>query len=413
MTLPGYTGAKIGRGGRLALRLPPLCCITQRNAGRRSHPSAVHEAVHIDMKIIAEIGVNHDGDVARALALVESCKRLGADYAKFQVFDSSKLVTKDAKRAAYQAEALGEGTQQDMLRKLELGNDDFRRIHAHCEKIGIAFLATPFDLDAARFLIDDLGCGTVKVGSGDLDNLPLLLTIASRGVDMIVSTGMSDYDEVTLSVGAIAYGRMMHARGEKFGLESRFPGTEDMRQALAAGAPSGLTLLHCTSEYPATHPTLNMRAITAMREMFAPIPIGFSDHSTDDVAAIMAVCFGAVMIERHITYDRTAVGPDHAASLDEPAFARMIEAIRTAEAALGFAEGRKVMSSGEKAIRGIARKRLVAGRDLKAGETLTLANTLLKRAPDGIAAGRIGEVLGKELAADASQDTPIVEGMLR
>jgi N-acetylneuraminate synthase len=363
-------------------------------------------------KIIAEIGVNHDGDLDRALALVDCCARLGVDYAKFQIFSAAKLVTDSAERADYQVKAVGVGSQRDMLRKLELSEADFRCIHDRCRSVGIKFLATPFDYDAACFLIEDLNCDTVKIGSGDMDNAPLLMAIASRGADMIVSTGMSDEREIEQACKFIAYGRTLHRKGLPFGPTSNYPSQAILDLDFNHSKAEGLTLLHCTSEYPAAHAALNMQAISAMFSQFSPIPLGFSDHSTDDVAAIMAVTLGAVLIERHLTYDRAAAGPDHAASLDEAGFARMIAAVSLTEAALGQNGGRKSLSVGEQAIRRIARKKVVAGRNLKAGEILTLANTTLKRAPRGIAAGQMGTVLGKQLRADVSADTPIDEAMI-
>jgi sialic acid synthase SpsE len=360
------------------------------------------------MKIIAEIGVNHDGEVAKALALIEACARAGADYAKFQIFQASSLTTANAARATYQADALGGGSQLDMLRALELSYADFRHLKRRCDEIGIQFLATPFDEQSALFLIDDLGSHTVKIGSGDLDNLPLLIRIASRGVAMIVSTGMSTNDDIELAVDAMAFGRLAHRDGRD-PLNGPFPSRTDLA---SAGSELGraeiarfLTLLHCTSEYPATHATLNMRAIPAMRDIYAPIAIGFSDHSTDDVAAIIAVTLGATVIERHITYDRAARGPDHAASLDEAQFTRMVSHIRNAAEGLGSKV--KSLSSGERAIRAIARKRIVAARALPAGHVLTLSDIALKRSPEGRAAADLFKVIGQALANDTDIDAAI------
>ena len=357
------------------------------------------------MRIIAEIGVNHDGSEARAIELVEACARAGADAAKFQIFSTDALVTRDAGRAAYQADALGAGSQADMLRRLELGPDAFRRIADACGTCGIEFLATPFDPHSARFLIDDLGARTVKVGSGDLDNLPLLIALAMRGVAMIVSTGMSSLGEIEDAVDAVAWGRLMHERGER--ATDRFPPRDERRAArgaLRGSLADTLTLLHCTSEYPAAHDTLNMTMIPTLGAAFR-LPVGFSDHSTDDTAAIMAVCMGATVIERHVTHDRAAEGPDHAASLDPAGLARMVAAVRDAVAALG--SGRKVMSGGEAGVRAVARKRVLAARPIRRGETIALADVALKRAASGPAARELEHLIGRPAARDLAPDEPV------
>ncbi|MDX8498958.1 N-acetylneuraminate synthase family protein [Mesorhizobium sp. VK4C] len=361
------------------------------------------------MKVIAEIGVNHDGDVNIALKMVDACKRVGADYAKFQIFDPAKLVTARARRATYQTQTVGAGSQFDMLKSLQLSYDDFRTLKAYCDDIGIAFLATPFDENSACFLIDDLGCRTVKVGSGDMDNIPLLLLIASKGVEMIVSTGMATVDEIRRSVDAIAYGQICYRNGTD-PFAGGFPSLEMITQAGRSSQEDGtlaafLTLLHCTSEYPAHHPTLNMSAIVLLREVFHPIPIGFSDHSTDHVAAVMATTLGATVIERHITYDKLAEGPDHAASLDELEFARMMDRIEATVRALGT--GQKAPSGNELALRGVARKRILAARSIKSGQILTLRDIVLKRSSEGRAAGDIFDVIGRAAAADMDIDDAI------
>ncbi|UVK48509.1 N-acetylneuraminate synthase family protein (plasmid) [Mesorhizobium sp. AR07] len=361
------------------------------------------------MKVIAEIGVNHDGDVNIALKMVDACKRLGADYAKFQIFDAAKLVTASARRATYQTQTVGAGSQFDMLKSLQLSYDDFRTLKAYCDEIGIAFLATPFDEDSACFLIDDLGCRTIKVGSGDMDNLPLLLLVASKGVEMIVSTGMATVDEIRRSVDAIAYGQLCYRRGSD-PFASGFPTIDMITEAGRSLQEDGtlaafLTLLHCTSEYPAHHPTLNMSAIVLLREVFHPVSIGFSDHSTDDVAAIMATTLGATVIERHITYDKLAEGPDHGASLDEREFARMMDRIKATANALG--SGQKNPSDNELALRGVARKRIVAARPIRAGQILTHKDIALKRSSEGRPAGDIFDVIGRAATDDVNIDDAI------
>ena len=358
------------------------------------------------IKIIAEIGVNHDGQLDRALSLIGACAEAGADYAKFQAFRTDDVLSADAERAAYQTDRLGEGTQADMVRALELSPNDFRAVVAECKARGITFLATPFDDASLDLIVDDLGSRTVKIGSGDLDNLPLLVRAAAKGVDMIVSTGMATLGEIEIAVGALCHGRALHEAGRSPSLTS-FPSREELlgaRERLAS-PPDFLTLLHCTSEYPVKHNTLNMGMIGLLRRAF-DVRVGFSDHSTDHVAAVMAVALGSKVLERHITYDRAAKGPDHAASLSPEEFAEMVRQVRAAEVAMG--PGRKVMSEGERGVRRVARKRIVARRSIAAGERIGLDAIAFKRAREGMEAGQVFDVLDRPAARDLAPDEALV-----
>lgn len=359
------------------------------------------------MKIIAEIGVNHDGSVDRARSLIDLSADCGADYAKFQIFQASELATQTAALAAYQETPGQPASQVDMLRTLELGREDFCLLAEHCAARGIAFLATPFDLASAAFLTEELNCREVKVGSGDCDNIVLLIALAATGAKLIVSTGMSTLADVELAVDAVSYGALLHERGERW--DPLHPPTpEALREArsrLREDVAQRLTLLHCTSEYPAEHASLNLAAIPVLRSAFG-VPVGLSDHSRDHVAAIASVVLGSTVIERHITDDRTARGPDHAASLEGADFAEMVAQIRAAEVALST--GRKSPSAGEVAIRSVARKKIVAAREIAPDEPLTLANLTLKRASAGLEAGRILQVVGRTSGRRLAPDEPVV-----
>jgi N-acetylneuraminate synthase len=353
------------------------------------------------VEIIAEAGVNHDGDIDAAFALVDASRAAGADTVKFQTFKTEKLATGTAGRAAYQKRALQEdGTQAEMLRRLELSEPDFRRLAEYSRSAGIQFLSTPFDQDSARFLVDGLGLTRLKVGSGDLDNLPLLITIARMGADVVLSTGMGGYAEVENALAALAFGysapdhvkptfgSIMDAYGSEFGI---------LRDKVV--------VLHCTTEYPAPVESLNLRAITAISSAFR-LPVGFSDHSVGHEAAIAAVALGATMLEKHITLDRTRKGPDHAASLDPAGFKDLVRAVRSTEIALG--DGiKRVMADERKNIR-IARKSIVASKAIRAGDEFDESNIALKRSETGLPAIRYYDVLGRSADRDYEVDEAIL-----
>jgi N-acetylneuraminate synthase len=353
------------------------------------------------VEIIAEAGVNHDGDIEAAFALVDASRAAGADTVKFQTFKTERLVTGTAVRAAYQKRALqDDGTQADMLRRLELSEPDFRRLAEHARSVGIEFLSTPFDQDSARFLVDGLGLARLKVGSGDLDNLPLLITIARTGARVVLSTGMGGYADVENALAALAFG---------------YSASPDAKPSLAAIMDAycsqknvlddKVVVLHCTTEYPAPVNSLNLRAIEAIRCAFK-LPVGFSDHSVGHEAAVAAVALGATVIEKHITLDRSRKGPDHAASLDPAGFAELVRAIRSTEVALG--DGIKRVMAQERANIRIARKSIVASRSIRTGETFNDQNITLKRSESGLPAVRLYDILGTRADRDYDVDEAIL-----
>jgi N,N'-diacetyllegionaminate synthase len=321
--------------------------------------------------VIAEAGVNHNGDLGLALRLIDAAADAGADAVKFQTFRTDALVTSDAPKAGYQAETTGDGGQRAMLARLELTADahvDLRdRSHAH----GLVFFSAPFD-EASADLLERVGVPVFKVPSGEITNVPLLRHVAAKGRPIILSTGMSTIDEVDRAVETVR----------------------------AAGDPP-LALLHCVSAYPAPAAETNLRAIDALRTRFG-CPVGLSDHTLGTAVAIAAVARGAVIIEKHLTLDKTLPGPDHRASLDPAEFCSLMRAIREVESALG--DGNKRPMASEADTRRVARKSLVAARPIKAGERLTISDVAIKRPGTGLAPAELPRVLGRALRRDLAAD---------
>ncbi len=330
--------------------------------------------------IIAEAGINHDGDLGRAMALVDIAVASGADAVKFQTYDVDALVQADAKKAAYQydPDAPAE-TQADMLRRLALSHDAFRALHRHCVEKGILFLSTPFDTASADFL-EALGMEMFKVPSGEITNTPFLAHLAAKGRPMIVSTGMSDMEEIAQAVGVIK----------------------------EAGDPP-LTLLHCVSAYPAAAADANLRAMHSLTARFQ-VPVGYSDHTLGTEVAIAAAALGAQVIEKHFTFDRSLPGPDHKASLEPDELRHLVEAIRNVEVALGT--GDKQPTAAELEIARIARKSLIAACDIEAGSVLTAAMIAIRRPGDGMSPSALDDILGRQAAQMIAAGTPLRKEMI-
>lgn len=303
--------------------------------------------------IIAEAGVNHNGDFDLALRMVEAAKDAGADYIKFQTFKAEKLVTPDSITADYQ-KANNEGdSQMEMLRRLELSFEDFKTIALYCKEVGIGFLSTPFDRESIKFLAD-MGMDYMKVPSGEITNLPYLREIAATGIPAIISTGMC--------------------------------GLEDIRMAIDVFYKAGykkeqLTLLQCNTEYPTPMRDVNLKAMVTIRKEF-DVATGYSDHTKGYEVAIAATSLEAAVIEKHFTLSRKMKGPDHQASLEPEELAAMISAIRNVSEALG--SGEKRVTESEKKNMAIARKSIVAARNIKKGETFTEENLTTKRPGTGL-----------------------------
>jgi N-acetylneuraminate synthase len=358
--------------------------------------------MHRRTTIIAEAGVNHNGDCDRALALVEAAVRTGADIVKFQSFRADKLATAVARKASYQEVTTGaKQSQLEMLRALELSEDDERRVADACAAANIVYMSTPFDADSATHLVKNVGVSTLKIGSGDLTNAPLLLHLARFRLPIILSTGMGTLADVERALGAIAFGYLRDANAEP----SAAAFSEILLERDAWDALNGkVTLLHCTTEYPASAHSINLRAMATLRSAFG-LPIGFSDHSRGIHLAAAAVALGATVIEKHLTLDRSLPGPDHQASIEPDQFALMIAAIRDVEVALG--DGRKVPAPEEIANRSVARRSLVATARIGRGEPFTAGNIAVKRPGNGISPDRYWEFLGRPANRDYAPDDMI------
>jgi N-acetylneuraminate synthase len=345
--------------------------------------------------IIAEAGVNHNGDCTQALALVDAAAAAGANVVKFQSFRADRLATAEAAKASYQQATTGSGQSQlDMLRALELSEDDEQLIASACAAKNIIYMSTPFDALSATHLVKRIGVSTLKVGSGDLTNAPLLLHLARFRLPIILSTGMATLAEVEQALGVIAFGylREAHARPT----QADFAGVLLDRRTWSE-LRSKVTLLHCTTEYPAEPHSINLRAMATLSRAFG-LPVGFSDHSRGIHVASAAVALGAVMIEKHLTLDRNLPGPDHRASIEPDELAAMISAIRDVEAALG--DGRKVPAPEEIANRAVARRSLVATSAIRSGEHFSEKNLGVKRPGNGISPVEYWAYLGKKADRD-------------
>ncbi|WP_431204206.1 N-acetylneuraminate synthase [Bradyrhizobium betae] len=358
--------------------------------------------MHPKTLIIAEAGVNHNGDRARALALVGAAAKAGADVVKFQSFRADRLATVAATKATYQQVTTGEAqTQLDMLRGLELSADDEEQIAAACAASGITYMSTPFDAESATHLVHRVGVSSLKVGSGDLTNAPLLLHLARFRLPIILSTGMGTLAEVEQALGVIAFGyfRDATARPEPAAFANLL-----LDRATWTKLRAKVTLLHCTTEYPADPRSINLRAMVTLREAFG-LPVGFSDHSRGIHIASAAVALGATVIEKHLTLDRNLPGPDHRASIEPDELEAMIAAIRDIEAALG--DGRKVPAPEEIPNRAVARRSLIALRAVLAGERFTEDNLGIKRPGNGVPPIEYWSYLGKTAGRDYAANEAI------
>ena len=347
--------------------------------------------------IIAEAGVNHDGALAQALRLVDVAAEAGADAAKFQSFTADRLVTSAARKAAYQAQNTGEASAQiDMLRPLELSGEAHRAIAARCRDRGIRFMSTAFDVESLRFLTG-FDMPAFKIASGDVTAAPLLLETARMGRPIILSTGMCTLPEIEAALGVIAFGllRLSEPLGEA-AFRVAFASAEGR-----AALERNVTLLHCTTEYPAPLEEVNLRAMDTLRTAFG-LRVGYSDHTLGTAVAVAAVARGATVIEKHFTLDRNLPGPDHKASLEPAELAAMVKSIRAVELALGSAA--KAPSESELRNRPAARRSLVAAHAIRRGETFTEDNLSIKRPGNGIPPTRYWEFLGKKAARDYAAD---------
>ena len=325
--------------------------------------------------IIAEAGVNHNGDVNIAKKLCLAAKDAGADVVKFQTWVTEKIITQNVEQAEYQRENTGRNeSQYDMLKSLELSYDAFREVKAYCDEIGIAFASTADEADSLDFLVG-LGIPFIKIGSGDVGNISYLRYIGSKKLPVILSTGMSTLADVEMSL-----------------------------QALRDGGASDITLLHCTTNYPCPYDAVNLKAMDTLKNVFS-LPVGYSDHTEGMEIPIAAVARGACVIEKHFTLDMNMEGPDHKASMEPQAFKEMVQAIRHIETALG--DGLKKPTKAEQQISKVVLKRIVAKRAIRAGQTIREEDICVKRNNAGLPANAWDIILGTVARRDYKVDEGI------
>lgn len=352
--------------------------------------------------IIAEAGVNHNGSLTMAKQLVDVARQAGADAVKFQTFKAENLVTKTAQQATYQVENLGESTSQyEMLKKLELSFEEFVELKKYCEEKNINFLSTPFDLESVDFLIDDLQMEMVKIPSGELTNSPFIYEIATKRKPMVISTGMATIDEIHEALSMVAFG-LAHKSDMELAQIQAYYGTDEAKELLR----KYVTVLHCTTEYPASYDTINLCAMEQLKEEFG-VKVGLSDHSQGISVSIAAVALGAEVIEKHFTLDQSLDGPDHIASLNPEELCDMILQIRQVEQSLG--NGVKQPSQNELKNRIPARKSLVAKGAIAKGQVFTSHNLTVKRPGNGMSPSYYWQLLGKVSSKSYSEDDLIDE----
>lgn len=325
--------------------------------------------------IIAEAGVNHNGDINLAKKLIDAGKAAGVDCVKFQTWKTEELITADAPKAAYQVSNDGEGTQFDMLKKLELSYDEFRELKTYAATVGVDFLSTPDELSSLNFLIDELQLPLIKVGSGEINNLLYLKQIARKKRPVILSTGMCNLADVERAYYTL----------------------------IDNGAPE-VAILHCTSEYPAPLETVNLRAMDTLQAAFKTT-VGYSDHTAGIAISLAAAARGARIIEKHFTLDKNMDGPDHKASLDPTELAALVSGIREIEKALG--DGIKRIQPVEIATQKVVKKGIYTTRELKAGTIIDESMLVGKRPVADIGMEDYEQLIGLELKSDLGKGSAI------
>lgn len=325
--------------------------------------------------IIAEAGVNHNGSVQLAKQLCLEAKNAGADIVKFQTWITEKIITKDVRQADYQIENTGSNQSQfEMLKSLELSFDQFREIKAYCDEIGILFSSTADEIESLDFLVDS-GVPFIKIGSGDIGNIPFLEYCGSKGLPVIMSTGMGTLSDVETSLNA-----------------------------LRRGGANDITLLHCTTNYPCPFNQVNLKAMSTLRAAFG-LPVGYSDHTQGIEVPVAAVALGATVIEKHFTLDKTLPGPDHIASTEPSEFRKMVESIRNIEMALGT--GMKLPTASEVEISKVVLKRIVAQRAIPVGKVIDKSDICIKRSSFGLPASAWYLIIGTKAIRDYAVDEGI------
>lgn len=327
--------------------------------------------------IIAEAGVNHNGDVNLAFKLCDEAKKAGADVVKFQTWKTEAIITKQVAQADYQKENTNkEESQYEMLKRLELSQDDFRRIKHHCDAIGIQFASTADEAESLDFLIE-IGIPFIKIGSGEIGNIPFLRHIGTKKMPVILSTGMSSLADIDLSL-----------------------------QVLREGGAEDITLLHCTTSYPCQYEDVNLNAMKTIQDAFR-CPVGYSDHTMGNIVAVSAVAMGATVIEKHFTLDRNMDGPDHRASLVPEELKNLVDSIRNIEKAMG--SGVKEPAVIEKEISTVVLKRIVAKRKISIGSVITEDDICVKRNDCGALARDWDRIVGTVAMKEYLEDEGITQ----
>ncbi len=339
--------------------------------------------------IIAEAGVNHNGSLALAKQLIDVAYDAGVDAVKFQTFKADLITTPTATKAKYQIENTGRSeSQYEMLKKLELSKEDHVELLRHSKKLGIQFLSTPFDVGSLNELVG-MGVDMLKIGSGDITNAPLLLSAAQSGLPVIISSGLSDLNDISNALAVLAFG---------YKYPGELPESHDdclkllSEEETKAKLKTMVTVLHCTTDYPAKFADINLRAIQTIAEEF-DVVVGYSDHSIGILVPVVAAAFGAAVIEKHITLDKSMPGPDHKASLNPDELKIMVQNIRDTETILGIAE--KVPSSAELENKNIVRRGMYAAKDIELGDVFSMENTIALRPENSVSPLRIWDYLGK------------------
>lgn len=325
--------------------------------------------------IIAEAGVNHNGKLDLALQLCDAAKEVGADVVKFQTWKTEKIITHSVAQAEYQTENTGKSESQfDMLKRLELSYDDFRKIKEHCDKIEIQFASTADEEESLDFLIS-LGIPFIKIGSGEITNIPYLRIMGAKKLPVIISSGMSSFADIDIAL-----------------------------QTLKESGATDITVLHCTTNYPCPMEDVNLNAMITMKNAFK-LPVGYSDHTKGIEVPIAAVAMGAKVIEKHFTLDRNMEGPDHLASTEPDEFKKMVESIRNIEKAMG--NGEKVPTMSEIDISKVVLKRCVASKKIKVGEVFSENNLTVKRNDKGLPAKYWDLLIGKKATKEYEMDEAV------
>lgn len=351
--------------------------------------------------IIAEAGVNHNGSVDLAKELVKVAAEAGADAVKFQTFRPDGVTSKNAPKAAYQLETTEKTESQlDMLKKLSLNNDMYEQLLVACKENNVEFLSTPFDLWGLHFLVDECNVSKIKLPSGEVTNAPLLFEAARTQKPIILSTGMCTLGDIERALGILAFGYLHEEKPKNIEECFRTYNTDEGQKILH----EKVSLLHCTTEYPAPYDEVNLRCIQTLKTAFN-LPVGYSDHTPGIAVSVAAVGCGAQIIEKHFTLDKNLPGPDHKASLEPEELKQLVKEIRNVEKALG--DGVKRPSKSEETNLPIVRRSLVALKKIKKGDIFTEENLTVKRPATGISSLNYYDLLGKPAKHDYEEDDMI------